>query len=144
MLCDVQVPGWVTEVHQEPSPQGPQPAGWARPASWWAGHYQRKMEVHHQQHGIQYQGHCTWVKPPKFVETTVDRTLLKPERNPPSPSFYCVLPVPDVSGYSVSPDGRNNTSLTCCATASEIFMTGMQHCVCTLVHIDMKKIKQCM
>ncbi|XP_010738693.3 growth/differentiation factor 6-B [Larimichthys crocea] len=33
--------------------------------------------------------------------------------------------LPDVSGYSVSPDGRNNTSLTCCATASEIFMTDL-------------------
>ncbi|TKS84798.1 Growth/differentiation factor 6 [Collichthys lucidus] len=33
--------------------------------------------------------------------------------------------LPAVSGYSVSPDGRNSTSLTCCATASEIFMTDL-------------------
>ncbi len=42
-----------------------------------------------------------------------------------SNSFFCALEVPVFSGYSVSPDDGNGTSLQCCSMASEIFMKGM-------------------
>lgn len=47
--------------------------------------------------------------------------------------FNSVLPVPAVSGYSVSHDDENSTSLKCCSMASEIFMRGMQPCVCLCI-----------
>lgn len=61
----------------------------------------------------------------KFREITVDVTLFQPEPNP----HLAVILVPAVSGYSVSPDGGNSTSLKCCSMVSEIFMKGMQQCL---------------